>query len=459
MRHPPALVPKALAGLPLPLLLLPPLLLLWVMGLIGLRFGQILCMRVQPCADLRDAAMLYRSLRYFRADGRKVIKPFSQLIFMSGANDEVVVDFAATQAIKASHFGDLEAAVPCDPSQLSAYDAHACSRADWSSGPVDLLTLPALVDVEGQFRALPPNKAPGPSGVPNELWKVRVQSSARTWFAPLLKSHIRLTEPARLSTGLLVALFKNKGSPHDVANYRSIFLLEGVGKASRTCLRGSMVQKIAGEAPPLFQGCVPRSSLAQLTHYVTTLLHLAGVEKGCCALQFIDVQSAYYSVYRPHLADSLLDDERLCQILARLRVPPSMVDEVRRWAAGPPLLSGLPEHHIAYVRALFRAPTFVLAGHPLLHRSQAGTRPGDSIADVLFAMVMSDAMRGLRSRLRSEGLQQGPGDGCLAQPLWADDAVVPTWSRGTSAFGTAIQATAQHVHHDYSRRIAVVPCW
>ena len=99
------------------------------------------------------------------------------------------------------------------------------------------------------------------------------------------------------------------------------------------------------------------------------------------------------SVYRPHLTDGLLDDEKLCQILARLRVPPGMVDEVRRWAAGLPLLSDLSEHHIAYVRALFRAPTFVLAGHPCHHRSQAGTRPGDSIADVLFAMVMSDAMR------------------------------------------------------------------
>ena len=70
----------------------------------------------------------------------------------------------------------------------------------------------------------------------------------------------------------------------------------------------------------------------------------------------------------------------------------------------------------------------MLAGHPQLHRSQAGTRPGDSIADVLFAMVMSDAMKDLRERLCADGLQTGPNEVVIAQPLWADDAVAPTWS-------------------------------
>ena len=114
-----------------------------------------------------------------------------------------------------------------------------------------------------------------PSGIPNELWRADAPRMARTWYAPTLKTHVRLTEPVRLSTGLLVALFKNRGSPHEVGNYRSIFLLEGVGKAARKCARQSFVDFLHNHAPPLFQGCLPRSSLAQLTQYAYTLLRIA----------------------------------------------------------------------------------------------------------------------------------------------------------------------------------------
>ena len=147
-----------------------------------------------------------------------------------------------------------------------------------------------------------------------------------------------------------------------------------------------------------------------------------------CSLQFVDVQSAYYSVYRPRLADVALDDERLCQILQQLRIPASMIHEVRQWVGEAPLMADMAPHRRDYVRALFRAPSFVLAGVPHVHLSRAGTRPGDSIADVLFAMVMCDAVRELQHRLRSDGLDSGPSNTVMSQPVWADDMVAPTWT-------------------------------
>ena len=407
-------------------------------------------------ATLTDASSLYRSLRFFRAHGRKVIKPFSQLLFMRDHEGELVVDFAATQSIKSRHFGQMEAALLCDANQLAAQDEEARRRTVVEAQRVDLDCFPTLLDLEVHFRALPTSKAPGPSGIPNELWRADVPRMARTWFAPTLKTHVRLTEPVRLSTGLLVTLFKNRGSPHEVGNYRSIFLLEGVGKATRKCARQSFVDFLHDQAPPLFQGCLPSSSLAQLTQYAYTLLRVA---LGCgagCSLQFVDVQSAYYSVYRPHLTNADLDDERLCQILQQLRIPASMVHEVRQWAGGAPLMADMAPHCRDYVRALFRAPSFVLAGVPQLHLSRAGTRPGDSIADVLFAMVMCDAVRELQHRLQSDGLAAGPSSTVISQPVWADDMVAPTWTPDVADLPAASAATAAHVHAVYSRRAMLI---
>ncbi|CAE7023479.1 unnamed protein product [Symbiodinium natans] len=315
-------------------------------------------------ADARDFSQLYRSLRCFRTGGRKVMKPFSVLLTLKDSGGELVFDFEAAQAIKADHFGRMEAAVPSTADELAAHDQAQCQLHDSAGDPFDLLQLPSLLQIEKHVRQLPAHKAPGPSGVPNEIWTCAPARAARCWYGPVLKMHVRLTEPFRMSSGLLVALFKQKGSPHLVSNYRSILLLEGIGKASRKSLRGPILQCLAQQAPPLFAGCLPKSNLQMLTHYAQTLVKCAKAKGHACALHFIDVQSAYYAVYRQHLTEREVDHS-ICSILSAMGVDPDTIHLVRSWASGSPLLADIDPHQLRMLRALFRCPAFVLATREL----------------------------------------------------------------------------------------------
>ena len=49
-----------------------------------------------------------------------------------------------------------------------------------------------------------------------------------------------------------------------------------------------------------------------------------------------------------------------------------------------------------------------MRGAPGTVATGAGTRPGDSVADLLFALAQADFLGNVRSRLRQEGLTEDP---------------------------------------------------
>ena len=96
--------------------------------------------------------------------------------------------------------------------------------------------LPTLLDLENRFRELPNDKPNDKQPNDKALGAYQMNLGRPMCLKPL--------------------------APHPRSHlYRSIFLSEGVGKASRKCLRGAFVNALYEDAPPLFQGCLPRPSL------------------------------------------------------------------------------------------------------------------------------------------------------------------------------------------------------
>ena len=179
--------------------------------------------------------------------------------------------------------------------------------------------LPSLLDMEQVVRNLPRRKATGPSGIPNEVWKASPATAARLWLPVVLKQHVRLTEPVRFSTGILATLFKGKGDPSCVTSHRSIFLLEGLGKACRKMVRIPLLDALRSASPDLFEGCQPGSSSEVLTHYITGFRdfhHLKGRSTFCL---FIDLSSAYYRVIRAKITGEDWTDAAICHVLSHPR--------------------------------------------------------------------------------------------------------------------------------------------
>ena len=373
-----------------------------------------LAISIRDGLDTHEGRATWQALRFFRPGGSRVKKPFRSLPILHDEQDQPARSFEEQQLIKARYFGGMEAATCTLPSSRTALPP-----------AFDLSQVPTLCDVESCIARLPLGKAPGPSGVRNEFWKLDGVAAARLWLPLVVKMHRRGTEPFRLSSGTLHTLFKMKGPMTSVDTYRSIFLLEGIGKAFRKLMRPALLGCLQPHSLDLFYGASPGSQTTFLTHYLSAFRNVATAHGKSSMVLFVDAKSAYYRVVRQRLTGEGWTDQSLCELLHLMKVPPEALTAVLRWAEGPVLTSQLSEHQRRILEALFRSPCFVLRGLDAPFFSQCGTRPGDSIADVLFAIVLAECLVSLRERLHCEGLDFCPGGGRLAQPTCADDLAVP----------------------------------
>ena len=329
--------------------------------------------------DANAGKEAWHALRFFRPCNGKVKKPFRALPMLFKSDGTPAASFAEQQEVKALFFADMEAATDALPTA-----PHFATLDGFS-----LFDVPTLVDVESCILKMPRNKAPGPSGVRNETWQLQPLQSAKGWMGLVLKMHRRTTEALRLSAGLLHTLYKGKGSICEVSNHRSIFLLEGIGKALRKLARPELLRCASRHRLQLFFGAAPGSQAAFLSHYLVSFQRVAKAYGLSCSLLFVDVRSAYYRVVRQRLLGQQLGDAAVCDLLHTMRVPAEALSAVLQWAQGDSLTPLLSPHQRRMLEALFQAPCFLLRGMAKPFFSQCGTRPGDSLADALFSIVFA----------------------------------------------------------------------
>ena len=390
---------------------------------------------------------VYQALRFFRPASKRVHKPWGPLPMLERPDGSMAETFCQAQEVKARYFGDLEAATPLVPEKIAGPAFASPCKDTFEIGEV-----PTLLDLEGGLRELPRRKAPGASGLPNEVWLAGTATAARIWMPVLLKCQVRLTEPLRFSTSLMATLYKGKGTVFDVANHRSIYLMEGVGKAIRKLHRPPLVQSLQSHKPGLMQGSTPHSASDQLTHYLITLALLAKQQGACCALLFVDARSAFYRVLRERLTGMPTSDEELCSILSQLGVSDGAFRGVMAWITGDSLMQGVPPHVRRVVASWFDSSCFVLRGLPQAFQSRAGTRPGDAMADILFAFVLRDAMVEISTTLEAAGLLESPATAPLQHPTWVDDVCLPVFSRTACGLTNRLSAVCAVMHDAYLRR-------
>ena len=113
--------------------------------------------------------------------------------------------------------------------------------------------LPTLLQLEDAARRQASNKAPGPDGLPNELWN-RFPVHAGKWLWRLCAG-IGLSgrEPFHFKRAIVCALYK-KGPASLPANYRSIALLNGIAKIWHSHLRRSIGASVLAQYDPLQLG-------------------------------------------------------------------------------------------------------------------------------------------------------------------------------------------------------------
>ena len=406
---------------------------------------------LQEAGQAGNAKAFYKALAPLRPPGKKILKPFAPLVITRGEGNQMPDPIALVKD-KREHFAALEAGEETTLAELFS-EAPAQSTLD---GTFELRELPTLTQIEHLVRSIQLGKAPGPSTVPGWVWKSNTTKAARALLPLFLKAHVRLTEPIQSKATDLISLFKGKGSARDWCNHRAICLLEEPGKLLRKASRAALLGAL--QAKELHQGGMPGSLLPSGHHLLRTFFATARAQRSAHAALFFDVTSAYYRVVRECFFKAPDCDEAFLTVLRRLEVPAEYLHEVVCWARGAALLEHMSPHGQRVIKTFMSNTHFKMRGDGVYVGTHAGVRPGDTIADVLFAFVQADLVKAIEQAAAREGLLECPVREAASLPLsllcptWADDSAILLADRSSERLLQRARCLFQIAHREMMRR-------
>ena len=411
----------------------------------------------QHASHTKDSKALSRALRPLRPPGKRILKPYGPLLVLQNQDGHAPATTEEAQLAKLRHFGSIEAG------RMITYGRFGQAVSERPAPPVggghfSLEQLPTLVQVEHRLRRVKGTKAPGPCQLADWTWQTDVPTASRLLLPLFLKTRVRLTEPLHWKLTQAVALFKGKGSTAHLHNYRAICLLDGMGKLGRKLERPELATILDRQLPPVM-GSTPGSLSLAVHHELRAFQAVARSHAWPCAVLYLDATSAYYRVLREAFYQEVDTDCHFFHILHALGVDPAIYQQVAAWASSADLLCGLAPHTKRVIGTFLHTTAFRFEGTSGLMQSRAGTRPGDSIADLLYSFLLQDMLREVRLTLPAateDPVLQCAGIGECFQGTWADDVAQPFSAPDCDA----LVCKAEHVvaaYHAAMTKRAVLP--
>ena len=343
------------------------------------------------------------------------------------------------------HFSSIEDGGICDPLAF----VHACiqrqAQKDLEMYEVLAADVPGLPEVEAALRATATDRAVGLDGIPGEILHFGAPQVSRAVYALLLKSVFRLAEPVQHKGGTLYCVWKGKGPKHICGSYRGILVSSVLGKVLHKTVRARCAPALASSAAPLQVGGLPR-------YPVTIPSHAARLFQAACiknkrphALLFLDLQEAFYRIVRSLISGGPLSDEEVARVCAAVNLPPGTMHELRDFLGEESLLTtaGTSQWAAGAVDESLRDTWFRLPNEPELVVTKTGSRPGDSLSDLVFSFLFARVIHQVRKELQeADALAKIPWDPTMvnnidpveqasASPLGISDA---TWMDDLSMF-------------------------
>eukprot|EP00435_Cladocopium_sp_Y103_P032292 s1431_g8.t1 len=301
-----------------------------------------------------------------------------------------------------AHFGDMEGGT-----RLS----HAEYRSHWRAGLSDFLAractdvqvqdLPSLFDLEIAFRRVPSGKALGLDGIPPELCHYCPAHMAKVTYAVVMKAVLFGQEAMEHKGGKLAVAWKQKGDVRDCHTHRSLLVSSHLGKTVHRALRqkynhlyNAFMQRHQLGGRPFMPFAVP-------LHMTRAFLRWKHRCKHPTALVFLDLTEAFYRTLRPLAVGGAMSDECIGRMCHRLNLAPETMQELALLLSQPSALSeaGAPAHVQLLLQALHRDTWFQMGTQTDLVRTEIGSRPGDSFADVVFGYLWAKILKGVEATL------------------------------------------------------------
>eukprot|EP00435_Cladocopium_sp_Y103_P006955 s3639_g2.t1 len=311
----------------------------------------------------------------------------------------------------------------------------------------DLADLPTVFDLERAIRTMKCEKSPGLDSLGAELFQVNPATMARRLYPLFVKSALRAQGVTELAGGWLLALYKGKGNPKNMASHRGILLEAVTARMFSRAWRVKIVSGLERLACPMQFGGRAGLSIEALHLHVKMMMQNAASQKAAHALLFIDIRSAFYSIAKPLLAGPRDDIDKIRHIFDVMELPDSVweaflanVQEanlVSRATSSSLIAQGIASN---LDQTWFAIPDGLHASAPL-----TGSRPGDPMADVLFALVMSRILHLVTIRARAENIDLLPFtvQGELSRMVtWVDDLAISIQTDAERLVSQTIQVAA-----------------
>eukprot|EP00435_Cladocopium_sp_Y103_P073809 s386_g45.t1 len=302
---------------------------------------------------------------------------------------------------------------------------------------LSLQALPSLAELEQAYRRVSVGKAIGCDAIPPEVCHFCPVQMARSSYTVMLKAALFGQEAIEHKGGKLAVAWKQKGDVRECKAHRSLLVSSHLGKTVHRALR----QKYNGIYNAYMQrqqlGGRPHMPVGIPLHMTRAFLRWKHRCKQPAALVFLDLTEAFYRTLRPLAVGGDMSDHCIAQMCQRLRLSPDDMHELHSLLAQPSALQEAlaPVHVQRMLQAFHRDTWFQLGSQTDLVRTEIGSRPGDSFADIVFGYLWAKILKSLEATLVQHHVLESVVDVELPDPYQyhssADTACVPllgpTW--------------------------------
>lgn len=356
-----------------------------------------------------DSRLLFRALKPLLGQtDRKQMTRFRPIPAVANLQGQFQPDAERAAECWRAHFAEPEQGRPVTVSDLQheAFESFPC----YADGSIsfDLDTVPRLGDIEAFILQSRNHKSPGVDGLPAEVFKCHPSVFAKLLMPLFLKTSLRCDEPLRWKGGEVCALPKTSHARMQPDQFRSILLADYLSEVSHGLLRKRLLPQYDQYRLTMQGGGIPNMGTDLLHLYVQSYAQRCRQHSLSSAAIFIDIRQAFYRACRPLLVSGPIDDLILAQFSHQVGWSVELFQSFQDHLHAKDALqqAQVSDHQRAQVRSALHATWFQLRGNSkTLTATHAGTKPGDSIADLLYGFVMGRYLHQLRIKLTESNLQ------------------------------------------------------
>ncbi|OLQ13240.1 hypothetical protein AK812_SmicGene2774 [Symbiodinium microadriaticum] len=304
------------------------------------------------------------------------------------------------------HFSAVEDGAPCSPQDIVDQCLERQNAIDLEDHILTASELITRTQLEAGLRSSKRGRAAGKDKLPSDLLHSMPAGLSQALYTVFLKFAMRLQEPIQWKGGNLLAFWKQKGPALECSSHRAILVSSSIGKAVHAALRTQCSPALDAAVTPLQVGGRRGCPVELALHAARLWQETCKARRQCCALLFVDLKDAFHRVARPLVHGGSLDDSTVNNVIATLGLADDVAPRLRAYAKSRSLLSlaGAPESVARMVSETNQDTWFAYGTLELTARVEAGTRPGDNLADMIFSFLFAEILHKLRVRFDERGL-------------------------------------------------------